>query len=135
MAGEQRKLVHAAKRDSEGQRTIALLGIIFLPGTLLASVFSMTFFNFQTDPDSTDMVAPTFWIYWAITIPTTFLIMGIFYFWTRHRTRKYIEEDIKLERSVEDMEIQIQSAMRKRTMNKVATWTKQNGGEKNGGGD
>lgn len=28
-------------------KTISLLGSIFLPATLLASIFSMTFFNFQ----------------------------------------------------------------------------------------
>jgi hypothetical protein len=29
-------------------KTISLLGSIFLPATLLASIFSMTFFNFQS---------------------------------------------------------------------------------------
>ena len=36
MAGEQRKLAHASKRDSGAQKTIALLGAIFLPGAYLA---------------------------------------------------------------------------------------------------
>lgn len=29
-------------------KTLTLLGAIFLPGTYLASVFSMTFFNFES---------------------------------------------------------------------------------------
>lgn len=36
MAGEQRKLAHASKRDSGAQKTIALLGAVFLPGAYLA---------------------------------------------------------------------------------------------------
>jgi hypothetical protein len=36
MAGEQRKLAHASKRDSGAQKTIALMGAIFLPGAYLA---------------------------------------------------------------------------------------------------
>jgi hypothetical protein len=36
MAGEQRKLAHASKRDSGAQKTIALLGALFLPGAYLA---------------------------------------------------------------------------------------------------
>ena len=47
MAGEQRRLAHAAKRDSTTMKTLSLLGALFLPGTYLASLFSMTFFNFQ----------------------------------------------------------------------------------------
>lgn len=36
MAGEQRKLAHASKRDSSTMKTISLLGSIFLPGAYLA---------------------------------------------------------------------------------------------------
>ena len=47
MAGEQRRLAHASKRDSTAMKTISLLGAVFLPGTLVSSIFSMTFFDFQ----------------------------------------------------------------------------------------
>lgn len=46
MAGEQRRLAHASKRDSTAMKTISLLGAVFLPGTLVSSIFSMTFFDF-----------------------------------------------------------------------------------------
>lgn len=36
MAGEQRKLAHASKRDSATMKTISLLGSVFLPGAYLA---------------------------------------------------------------------------------------------------
>lgn len=45
MAADQRRLAHAGKRDSTQMKTISLLGAIFLPATLLASVFSMVFFQ------------------------------------------------------------------------------------------
>lgn len=47
IAGEQRRIAHASKRDSTAMKTISLMGALFLPGTYLASVFSMTFFNFD----------------------------------------------------------------------------------------
>lgn len=47
IAGEQRRIAHASKRDSTAMKTISLLGAIFLPGNLLASVFGMSFFNFE----------------------------------------------------------------------------------------
>ena len=150
MAGEQRKLAHASKRDSGAQKTIALLGAVFLPGAYLASVFSMTFFNFQnassssgsssgSSPDNSTslsqdnsnppVVSSQFWIYWAVTIPMTIIIVLIWYIWEKRREKRYQEEDTELEKGVETMELQIQSAMRKRTMSKVTTWDTKNGGD------
>ena len=45
MAAQQRRLAHASKRDSTAMKTLSLLGAVFLPGTFLSSVFSMTFFD------------------------------------------------------------------------------------------
>jgi Mg2+ and Co2+ transporter CorA len=56
-------------------KTISLLGTIFLPGAYLASVFSMTFFNFQDAGGS--YVSSQFWIYWVVTVPVTAVIVGI----------------------------------------------------------
>lgn len=119
MAGEQRKLAHASKRDSAAMKTISLLGAIFLPGAYLASVFSMTFFNFQ---NSGPVVSNQFWIYWAVTIPTTVLIVAVWYFWEKNRERRYDIEDRDLEKGSEDMEKEIMATMRKRTMSKASTW-------------
>ena len=119
MAGEQRKLAHAAKRDSTAMKTISLLGAIFFPGAYLASVFSMTFFNFQNPGPS---VSDQFWIYWAVTIPVTILIVAIWYVWEKRREKRYDKEDTDLEKGSEDMEKVIMATMRKRTMSKVSTW-------------
>ena len=53
IAGEQRRIAHASKRDSTAMKTLSLLGALFLPGTYLASVFSMTFFDFQKGKQNT----------------------------------------------------------------------------------
>lgn len=119
MAGEQRKLAHAAKRDSAAMKTISLLGAIFFPGAYLASVFSMTFFNFQNGEDT---VSSQFWIYWAVSIPLTMIIVGIWYVWEKRREAKYDKEDTDLEKGSEAMEKEIMATMRKRTMSKASTW-------------
>ncbi|CRK12188.1 hypothetical protein BN1708_017142, partial [Verticillium longisporum] len=69
MAGEQRRLAHASKRDSTAMKTISLLGAIFLPGTFLASVFSMTFFDFGAGAET--VVSTQLWVYFVITVPVT----------------------------------------------------------------
>lgn len=119
MAGEQRKLAHAAKRDSAAMKTISLLGAIFFPGAYLASVFSMTFFNFQNGESA---VSNQFWIYWAVTIPITAVIVAVWYVWEKRREARYDKEDTDLEKGSEDMEKNIMATMRKRTMSKASTW-------------
>ncbi|KAK0716018.1 hypothetical protein B0H67DRAFT_582215 [Lasiosphaeris hirsuta] len=48
VASQQRRLAHYSMRDSSSMKTLSLLGAAFLPGTFLAAIFSMTFFNFQS---------------------------------------------------------------------------------------
>ncbi|KAG9246385.1 hypothetical protein BJ878DRAFT_497217 [Calycina marina] len=126
MAGEQRKLAHASKRDSAAMKTISLLGAIFFPGAFIASLFSMTFFNFQSDNGGQEL-SPKFWIYWAVTIPLTVCIVGMWWIWERNRERKYGKEDTDLEAGSEDMERSIMATMRRKTMSKASTWGMQPG--------
>jgi Mg2+ and Co2+ transporter CorA len=56
MAAQQRRLAHASKRDSTAMKTLSLLGAVFLPGTFLSSVFSMTFFDFNVGKFSKEPV-------------------------------------------------------------------------------
>jgi hypothetical protein len=82
--------------------TISLLGMIFLPRTfiavsslslfpgihqeLLQAIFSMPVFNW--DGNGAPIIGPGFKYYWAITIPSTILVlttwaMGMFLPWKR----------------------------------------------------
>ncbi|KAH0443364.1 hypothetical protein CKAH01_02849 [Colletotrichum kahawae] len=121
MAGEQRRLAHASKRDSTAMKTISLLGAVFLPGTFLASVFSMTFFDFAKDADP--VISKSLWVYFAITIPLTVVIVVGWIMFDRRREGKFAVEDADLEKNIEHMEADIMAMMRKRTMSKANTWT------------
>ncbi|CCF38764.1 hypothetical protein CH063_09773, partial [Colletotrichum higginsianum] len=65
----------ATGRDSRQMRSIALLTMIFLPGTFFATLFSMTFFNWSPDDDSKSLVSGYIWIYvtGVFTATTLFL--------------------------------------------------------------
>ncbi|KAH7360280.1 hypothetical protein BKA65DRAFT_492747 [Rhexocercosporidium sp. MPI-PUGE-AT-0058] len=74
-------IAKAAKLDSSSMATIAVLGIVFLPAMLVASMFSMSMFNFST-PGSSESpssrrvrVSSDFWIFWAITVPLTLTVL------------------------------------------------------------
>ncbi|KAF9638455.1 hypothetical protein BFW01_g9352 [Lasiodiplodia theobromae] len=72
MARDSARLASAAKRDSSSMKTIAILTTVFLPGTFVSALFSTPLV--ESDPSQ-------FWIYWAITVPLTGLVMGLWAMW------------------------------------------------------
>ncbi|KAL7928001.1 hypothetical protein ACQKWADRAFT_278458 [Trichoderma austrokoningii] len=120
IAGEQRRIAHASKRDSTAMKTISLMGALFLPGTYLASVFSMTFFNFQSGADP--VISNWLWVYFIITVPLTVLIVGSWIWYDRRKEARYADDDKELEGDIEQMEVSIMKSLRRRTMSKANTW-------------
>lgn len=142
IAGEQRRIAHASKRDSTAMKTISLMGALFLPGTYLASVFSMTFFNFQSgwsplSPSHKYTIVHTYtmyqigadpvisnwlWVYFIITVPLTIIIVGSWIWYDRRKEARYADDDKELEGDIEQMEVSIMKSLRRRTMSKANTW-------------
>ncbi|KAL3299032.1 Protein kinase [Colletotrichum asianum] len=81
IAGDQRQLSNDSKSDSKAMKALSLLGATFLPGTFLASIFSMTFFDFQEGSS----LSPKIWIYFAFTIPLTVLVVLGWFLWEHNR--------------------------------------------------
>lgn len=102
-------------------KMISLLGVLFLPGTFLSSVFSMTFFDFE--PGAETVVSTQLWVYFAITVPLTAVLLVWWLLFERKREGQYREQDADLEKNIERMEADIMAMMRKRTMSKANTWT------------
>ncbi|KAI0110207.1 hypothetical protein F4814DRAFT_395618 [Daldinia grandis] len=84
-------------RDSRYMRYIAVVTMVFLPGTFCAGIFSMQFFNWTPSGDSDTVVSPYFWIYVLVTLVTTTLTLGIWYFalW-RGKQRKLASKEVSL---------------------------------------
>ncbi|KAI1417613.1 hypothetical protein F5Y13DRAFT_60401 [Hypoxylon sp. FL1857] len=131
IASQQRRVAHATKRDGTAMKTLSLLGAVFLPGTFMASVFSMTFFDFNVGPsdggsdDSSGQgaqVSNKLWVYFAVTIPLTLIILLFWYVIDRRREKRYAEEDVEIEKGIDTMEKDILAIMRKKTINKATTW-------------
>ncbi|KFA63314.1 hypothetical protein S40285_07639 [Stachybotrys chlorohalonatus IBT 40285] len=47
LAFQQHRIANASRKDSMSMKTLTLLGAMFLPGTFLSSMFSMSFFDFS----------------------------------------------------------------------------------------
>ncbi|KAI0419023.1 hypothetical protein F5X98DRAFT_385230 [Xylaria grammica] len=75
-----------SKKDSSHMRYISFLGMIFLPGTFFATLFSMGFFNWIPD-ESSQMISPWVVVYFGITIFTTIGTVWRFRKWAERQDR------------------------------------------------
>ncbi|KAF2244153.1 hypothetical protein BU26DRAFT_522857 [Trematosphaeria pertusa] len=61
-----------SRKDSNNMRSIAIVGLVYLPGTFVSGLFGMNFFDFNVDSGrQTWAVSEKLWLYWAITVPLT----------------------------------------------------------------
>lgn len=86
MAHDSRRLASASKRDSSSMKTIAVLTTVFLPGTFIATVFSMPMVDYPPSK---------FWIYLAIAIPLTIAVMAFWAIWMFWINKQNEKEDMK----------------------------------------
>lgn len=70
--------------ESSSMHSMAVATLIFLPISTVASIFGSQFFQFrapepgqESDPDASDFVlSREFWLFWAITVPLTVIVIG-----------------------------------------------------------
>ena len=93
-------------------KSLALLTMVFLPGTAIAvraynrfgdcyctdieqSFFAMPFFNETVDVTGNAFLEtrPQFWIYWVVIIPLTLSVLGLWIIWLRITARRHEKED------------------------------------------
>ncbi|RBR26986.1 uncharacterized protein FIESC28_00254 [Fusarium coffeatum] len=78
----------ATSQDSRHMRSIALVTMVFLPGTFFASVFSMGFFDFK-DSRGSVIVSQLFWLYVVLAAGFTGLTVGAWYYLGVYRYKKH----------------------------------------------
>lgn len=75
----------SARRDSSAMQSIAVVTLIFLPGTFTATLFSTTFFNFQTR--TSNIVSWWLWLYFVVTVVLTFAVLIGWYHMEKKQNR------------------------------------------------
>ncbi|KAK6537447.1 hypothetical protein TWF694_011633 [Orbilia ellipsospora] len=75
MAADSKQLAEASKRDSSAMKVLAILTTVFLPATFVATLFAMPLFNWGAGTMS-GVMSGRFWVYWAIVIPLSIVVMG-----------------------------------------------------------
>ncbi|EGE83186.2 hypothetical protein, variant 1 [Blastomyces gilchristii SLH14081] len=67
-----------SQTDTAAMKIISAVGLIFLPGTFISTLFGMNFFDFSVDEDTgkqTFAMSDKFWVYWAISLPVTAAVL------------------------------------------------------------
>jgi len=81
-------MANASQRDSSQMRVISLMGMIFLPPTFLASVFSMQFFDWSA-PETSGIVSPWASLYVALSLILMAVTLYTWRRWTSGDSTKY----------------------------------------------
>lgn len=86
VAEDSLTLASASKEDSTARKTLPAVTVAFLPGTFVAAIFAMPLFEWDAVGEGM-VVSNRFWIYWAVTVPLTFLTLAVWVLWTRRQAK------------------------------------------------
>ena len=75
-------------------KTLALVTVIFLPGTFVSALFAVPFFQWDADKGE-KVLSGRFWIYWAVVVPLTILTVVPFIVWTRQKRAAHRRELVR----------------------------------------
>ncbi|KAI1208243.1 uncharacterized protein F4807DRAFT_157214 [Annulohypoxylon truncatum] len=90
------RMAYDTQTKNTQMRTIALMTMIYLPVTSVASIFSMGVFNW-TASEQQSVLTSYFWVYVAVAGCLTVLTLGIWWTLTRAQRRQY-DSDIDIEK-------------------------------------
>ncbi|KAM5358672.1 hypothetical protein ACJZ2D_015095 [Fusarium nematophilum] len=85
----------SSHRDASSMKTLAVVTMLFLPGSFVAAIFSTDLFDWQSVESSGSIGVPStprFRLYWAVTVPLTVIVFVLYFAWlafsSRQRRRK-----------------------------------------------
>jgi len=79
------------QKESKSMKTIAVVTLVFLPLTTVATIFGSQFFTLTSDASEDPYrlrVSHDFWLPWAIAIPLTVTVMVAWQLWYRESRAK-----------------------------------------------
>ncbi|KAI7264305.1 hypothetical protein KC345_g8863 [Hortaea werneckii] len=88
MAAATAQVAEETRQDSAAMKTIAIVTLTFLPGTAVASFFSMTMFQWPFDNENS-IASPYTWVYFVVTVPLTLMVYAAWHFWLRYSQTRY----------------------------------------------
>ncbi|KAI7235775.1 hypothetical protein KC330_g4074 [Hortaea werneckii] len=91
LAESNKKIAEESRRDNllnAAMKTVAIVTLTFLPGTAVASFFSMTMFQWPFENENS-IASPYTWVYFVVTVPLTLMVYAAWHFWLRYSQTRY----------------------------------------------
>lgn len=98
MAEDSRNIAILTRKDSTDMRIIAVVTLMFLPGTFMATLFSSGFFNFLPTR-STQVVSGWIWLYFVLTGASTLLVFIAWYQFSKKQNKQTLTV-IKIDKEI-----------------------------------
>ncbi|KAK0715322.1 hypothetical protein B0H67DRAFT_537688 [Lasiosphaeris hirsuta] len=73
-----------ARQEVNKMKALAILTMVFLPATFVATFMSMGLFNWHPD-EGKEIMSPFWWIYFAVAGGLTLIVFLVYFFWSRLR--------------------------------------------------
>ncbi|KAF4450121.1 hypothetical protein F53441_6720 [Fusarium austroafricanum] len=87
------EVAQMTRLDGSLMKSIATLGMVFLPATFVSTFFSMGFFQWTKGDEKGDRIlSPYFWVYVVVAIGLTIFTMAIFYACALRRTLSRVDD-------------------------------------------
>ena len=91
------RIATSTKKDSIAMTTFTFITALFLPGTYISSLFSMSMFDWLPPSNGAGggglpEVSAKFYVYWCITVPLTVLVMAGWFVWYRRADQAWQRE-------------------------------------------
>lgn len=102
LAQKDNELNHRYGAD---MRVIAIVTLIFLPGTFVATLFSTSFWDFSPANEG-PMVSKWVWMYWVVTAILTISVIGIWMRWPMLAKFRKVKKSMGHGQSEADVEMQ-----------------------------
>ncbi|MCJ1467675.1 hypothetical protein MMC07_006300 [Pseudocyphellaria aurata] len=80
VAHDTKDIAVASHHDSSSMKMLAAVTTAFLPGAFVAALFSMNMFDWFASGGA-PVVSGRFWVYWSVTLPLTFITVGLWVYW------------------------------------------------------
>jgi hypothetical protein len=81
-AKNSKTIALATRKDSYNMKAIFIVTMIFLPPTFFATLFAMPLLKW----DDPKVEQPGFEIYWAVSLPTTAIVLSVWHVMSSKRT-------------------------------------------------
>ncbi|KAK4187036.1 hypothetical protein QBC35DRAFT_515753 [Podospora australis] len=99
------RMAVTSTRDSSSLKALAVITAIFMPGDFIASLLGMAMFEKWNDEEFEGKRLPStpaqFWLYWALALPLTIIILFIWRLWWVMQDRyfrKHLSKELSEER-------------------------------------